>query len=98
MSEQKIITLIGFAVRAGKAALGRSAVISAYKKRQLQLLVVANDAGGKITSMLPEFDVPVYHLSNREVLGKTVGRDELAILGITDSTFAKSFRKAFAED
>jgi len=94
MSENKIRTLIGFATRAGKIAVGRSSVTKALFKNKVALLILAGDASPKIIKEYGK--VPnvrtCYFLSKTE-LGEITGRKETAVLGICDDNFASSIKK-----
>jgi ribosomal protein L7Ae-like RNA K-turn-binding protein len=90
----KVKTLIGFANRAGKLVIGRSAVAAAQLRRKLSLVIIAEDASYKNDLIIhAEGNVPLLRFGNKEMMGKWLGRQEVAILGITDAQFAASLKK-----
>ena len=94
MPEEKIRTLIGFAIRAGKIVVGRSAVSKALSKNKVSLLMIAGDASKKIIKeygKVPGIESCFYLY--RTQLGELTGRDETAVLGICDANFASSIKK-----
>jgi len=94
MSENKIRTLIGFAIRAGKIAAGRSAVTKALIKNKVSLILIADDASPKIIkeySNVPDVKT-CYYLSKTE-MGEITGRKTTAVIGICDANFANSINK-----
>ena len=87
-----MISLLGFANKAGKLAIGRSAVISAHLKNRVYAVVTARDASEKINSMANDLNVELFRYGTKEELGRILGREEVAIIGILDVGFAKSIR------
>ena len=97
MSCEKIIALLGFANRAGKLAIGRSAVIKAHLKNKVYGVVVAADASDKIASITADWQVAIFTCGTKDELGQILGRDKVAIIGIMDQGFVKAIRKALAD-
>lgn len=95
MSEEKIKALLGFANKAGKLALGRSAVTTAYHRKKLVAIVMAIDASDKLDALAVDFGVQVLRYATKDELGKMFGRDEIGIIGILEVGFAKSIQRAF---
>ncbi len=94
MPENKIRTLIGFATRAGKIAVGRSAVTKALIKNKVCLLMIAGDASPKIIRDYGQVpNVKACYFLSRTELGELTGRDKTAVLGICDANFANSIKK-----
>ncbi len=94
MSEEKVITLLGFANKAGKLAIGRSAVLATHSKNKLYAVLVAADASEKIEAILQEVDKETFRCCTKDELGQILGRHEVAIIGILDQGFVKSIRQA----
>lgn len=94
MSEEKVITLLGFANKAGKLAIGRSAVQAAHFKNKVHAALVATDASGKIEVLVDDVNKETFRCCTKDELGKILGRNEVAIIGILDQGFAKAIRKA----
>ena len=92
VDEQKILTLLGFANRAGKLAIGKSAVINFINKEKVLLVLLANDASEKLENDLG--DVRTVHMQDvsKDDLGRALGRNEVAIVGVCDANFYKSMK------
>ncbi len=83
--EREALSLIGLAVRAGRAAVGATAVRAAARKGTLEAIVVARDAGGNALGRIPSLPgVPVAKVGLRTSLGRSVGRAVATVVGITD--------------
>ena len=92
---EKVKMLIGFANRAGKLVIGRSAVAAAQQRRKLSLIIIAEDASEKNDLLIDSgANIPLLHFGNKEIMGEWLGRREVAIVGITDNQFAASLKKA----
>ena len=91
---EKVLTLLGFAHKAGQLAIGRSAVLSAKK---VHAIVLAKDASEKNRLIAQQLQVEVFHLGTKETLGRMLGRNEVAILAILEQNFAKSIRAALQD-
>ncbi len=88
---EKVKALIGFANRAGKLAIGRSAVKTAYHRGILRLLILAEDGSPHHRTLLPpDATVPVFVFGLKQELGHLLGRAEAAVLGVLDRQFAES--------
>jgi ribosomal protein L7Ae-like RNA K-turn-binding protein len=90
------VRFVGLALRAHKVAVGREACKRAERRGELHLLVVAADAGRSAArdagagERTPVVRIPL----DRAALGKLVGRDTLAVLGITDPSLAAGLANA----
>ncbi|RPI00968.1 MAG: hypothetical protein EHM72_07715 [Calditrichaeota bacterium] len=92
---QKIKTLIGFAIRAGKVIIGRSAVLAALEKNQIRLVVISEDASEKLDFLQsPDAHVRSIRFGNKEELGAWFGRKQVAVFAITDAQFSKAVENA----
>jgi len=96
MSDTKVTTLLGFANKAGKLAIGRSAVQATHSKNKLYAVLVAADASEKINAIVEEMKVETFQCCTKDELGQILGRHEVAIVGILDQGFVKSIRKAIS--
>lgn len=92
--EKKIVTLIGFANKAGKLVAGKQAVLHAISKNRAELVLLSSDVSHKTIDELHKIGSEWHRLTtiSREELGRIVGRTELTIVAITDQRFAKSIR------
>ena len=92
---ERIKTLLGFARRAGKMAVGRSAVEMAYKQNKLVLTILAEDATPKAERVVAHCKgTGLVRYSTKDGLGAILGRDEVGMVGILDQGFAVSLKQA----
>ena len=93
--ENKIRVLLGFARKAGKLAVGRSAVINAHKQKRIALAILATDATPKAQKIVEHLQgVGAIRFGTKNELGKILGRDEVGMIGVLDHEFAASLKHA----
>ncbi len=89
----KILTLLGFASKAGKLSYGFDAVKTALMQSKSKLVLIANDTSAKtrkeITFFSGKFKTQVLDLDayNMETLSHAVGR-KCAVVSVNDNSFA----------
>lgn len=92
-TDQKILGLLGLAMRAGKVVSGEEGVLAGIKSQNLRLVLIAQDASEatkkKFTDKSRYRDIPHRILSEKEVLGHAIGKRTRAVIGISDPNFAK---------
>lgn len=97
MKNNKILSLIGLATKAGKTVCGEFSTEKSVKTGRGFLVLVADDASDntkkKFRSMCEYYQVPVYFLSDKEALGKACGKEFRASLAVQDENFAKAIVK-----
>ena len=90
----KILGLIGLAMKAGKVCFGADSVEENILKRKVKLVIVSEDSSvrtkNKFISICQRYDVPIIVLSNISNLSKAIGKENKAILGIKDKNFSES--------
>ena len=95
---KKILNLLSLAQRAGKIASGEFLTGKAVKSGSAYLVVIAADASDntkkKFKNMCAFYHVPVIELSDRDVLGHSIGRELRSSLAVMDDGFAKAVLKA----
>jgi len=77
--------------RAGRAVIGARAVKAAAQKGVLELLVLAGDASDNAVARLglSAREMVQIRCGTRSTLGRAVGREQVAVVGITDPTLAR---------
>ena len=97
MSQNKALSLIGLAVKAGKVASGEFCTEKEVKSGRAALVIVAGDASGntkkKFQNMCDFYEVPIYFIADKEELGKFCGKEFRASLAVQDENFAKAMLK-----
>ncbi len=94
----KILTLLGFAAKAGKLAFGMDAAVAALKGKKSHLIVVAADLSEKSRKEIGFFadksGVEVLGaFENGEALSHAVGK-RCSIISVNDKGFKESILKA----
>ena len=102
MSQNKILSLIGMATKAGKTASGEFCTEKEVKSGRAALVIVADDASDntkkKFKNMCEFYKVPIYFYNDKDTLGHAMGKEFRASLAILDEGFAKGIRKHMEED
>lgn len=97
MNDKKILSLIGLATKAGKTVSGEFSVEKSVKSGKGLLVVVADNASEntkkKFRNMCEFYEVPIYFLSDKESLGRAMGKEFRACLAVQDGNFAKAIMK-----
>lgn len=93
----KILTLLGFAAKAGRLSYGQAASLEAMEKRKTKLLVIASDISAKSQKELKFYaeknKTPYLLLNQVEIteLSNAVGRSCGAV-SVNDDSFADSIK------
>lgn len=97
LRNNKALSLIGLATKAGKTASGEFSTEKAVKTGKAYLVLVAEDASEntkkKFRNMCTFYEVPLYFLSDKEGLGRAMGKEFRASLAVMDESFAKAMQK-----
>lgn len=90
-SERSALQTLGLARRAGRAAVGTRAVMTAARSRRLEALIVARDASPHALERVrgAARGVPIVRCGTRETLGLAIGRGPVAVVGVTDRELAR---------
>ena len=89
---QKIHSLLGIAMRAGKLVSGEDGTMIDLKKGKLNLVIVAEDASNNTKKLFKDKSsfrhVNCIELSTKSDLGISIGKDSRPVIGIKDIGFA----------
>lgn len=90
-AERGALQILGLARRAGRAAVGTRAVLTAARSGRLEALIVAHDASPNAIDRVRGATrrVPIVRCGTRETLGLALGRGAVAVVGVTDREFAR---------
>lgn len=94
--QNKILGKIGLCRKAGKTIIGAKDVTESIIQRKVSLVIIAKDTAENTTRPVlrtaEERNVPVLMTEfSKEELGNAVGYADVAVIGIADKGFAKSF-------
>ena len=96
-NNNKVLSLLGLATKAGKVASGEFSTEKSVKTGKGFLVLVADDASQntrkKFQNMCDFYEVPIYFIANKEELGRFCGKEFRASLAVQDENFAKAILK-----
>lgn len=97
MSQNRVLSLISLATRAGKTVSGEFSTEKQVKAGAAALVIVADDASDntkkKFQNMCDFYEVPICFYADKDVLGHAMGKEMRASLAILDEGFAKGIQK-----
>lgn len=90
-------SLLHLAQKGRMLEIGKTSVMSLIKRRKAALIIVSMDASEKLKQEM-EFEcrrnnIPIFIFSTKDELGKVCGREEVAVIGISDRHFADGLKK-----
>lgn len=94
MKQDRILSMLGLAEKAGKVASGEFSAEKAVKTGKAYVVIVASDASDNTKKMFYNmcayYHVPCYVYGTKETLGHHIGKQYRASVAITEEGFAKS--------
>ena len=97
MNNDKVLSLLGLAKKAGKLKGGEYCVETEIKKGKAKLVIVALDASDNTkksyTDMCTYKKVPIIFYGDKDTLGKCTGCEERAAAVLLDEGFANAVNK-----
>ena len=93
----KIYSLLGLAVRSRNAVSGSFATEKAVKSGRAAMVIVSKDASDNTVKMFRNmcsfYGAPIFRYGKKEELGHAMGKEERAVLAVTDEGFARYIKK-----
>lgn len=93
MKQNKSLSQLGMAMRAGKLITGDEIVLKAVRHKQAHLVILAGDASEntkkKFRDKCSTYGIQLAEVFDREQLGKAIGKPERVVLAVTDAQFGK---------
>lgn len=94
--EDRIISTLALANKAGKAVSGSDTVMETLKKGSAKILILAEDisveSAAKFTAVAQKTGVEMYRFSIKERLGSPLGKDIRTAVAVQKSSFAESLQ------
>lgn len=94
MRTDKVLSMLGLATKAGKTVSGEFSVEKALQTGKACLVIVADDASDntkkKFTNKCEFYHVPVAFYSDKERLGKSMGKEQRSTMAFLDEGFANA--------
>lgn len=101
MENNKLLSLLGFAQKAGKLATGDETCELYLKRKKVKLILLASDAAentlDKWLRTANTHNVPAYIIADREALSQAIGKVNRTVVAVLDSGFAKQLEKLMRE-
>ena len=95
--KDKVLSLIGLAMKAGRCTSGEMMTESETKSGRARLVIIASDASEntkkKFRDMCEFYKVPICFYGDKDTLGHAMGKEFRASLAILDKGFADGIRK-----
>ncbi len=102
MKQNKWMSLLGLANRAGKTCSGEELVIREIQRNRAKLVLLASDASHntkkRITNKCEYYNVPLKVVSDRHALGKSIGKEARVAVAITDQGFSRKMIEALDQN
>ncbi len=91
MRADRVASLLGLAMKAGRLVSGEFLTEKAVKSGKATLVITATDASDNtkkmFTDMCTYYEVPLYFWGKKEDLGAAIGREYRASVALTDAGF-----------
>lgn len=95
----KLLSFLGLACRAGAVVSGEFATEKAVKEGKASLVIVAADASDNTKKLFNDkcsyYEVPVIVYGDKESLGHAIGKELRASLAVTQQSFADGLIQRF---
>lgn len=99
MINNKILGLLGLAMKAGKVSFGSDSVEENIVKKKVKLVIVSKDSSErtkkKFCDICKKYNIPIIVDGDIENLSKAIGKNNKAIIGIKDINFANSIQEKY---
>ncbi len=99
--QDKALSLIGLATKAGKIVSGSFSVEKAVKRKEVFLVIVAEDASENtkkhFNDMCKYRNIPISFYGMSGEIGKYTGKDSRTVIAVTDRGFGEKLRAVITE-
>lgn len=97
----KVYGILGIAAKAGKVISGFDSIQEGISKKQVNLVIVAQDASEKTKKEIQfignKYEVPCVIFGNIQENSHAIGKNNRAIIGICDSGLANKFLELISD-
>ena len=97
MKQNRILSLVSLATKAGKTVSGEFCTEKEVKSGRAALVIVAGDASAntkkKFHNSASFYEVPILELGTKADLGRAVGEEIRAVLVVTEAGFAAKLQQ-----
>ena len=100
--QNKILSLLGLAAKAGKIQSGEFAAETAIKSANAFLVIVAEDASENTKKHFKDMceyrNISCYTFGTKSELGRCIGKESRASIAVTDEGFGNGLRSKLEEE
>ena len=97
--QNKLLSFLGLCQRANKLVSGEFACENAIRGNTAKLILVSEDASKntikKFKNSSAYYNIRLILLGNKDELGSAIGKDERAVIVITDDGFSKKIQEIY---
>lgn len=97
MNQNKVLSLLGLAMRGRNLVSGEFQTLEAIKKGSAMLVIVAEDASDNTKKLFTDkcsfYEVPVTCFGTKQELGRAIGKDLRSSVGVCDAGLADAIFK-----
>lgn len=101
LNQNKVVALIGLAMKAGKIASGEFSVEKAVKTGKAKLVIVADDASDNtkknFTNMCLYYKTPCHFFGEKIQLGNAIGKEFRASLAVLEGNLAQAIEQQLTD-
>lgn len=102
MKQNKVLSLLGLAIRGRNLVSGEFQTETAVKDGSAILVIVAKDASANTKKLFhnkcSSYEVPILEYSTKMELGRAIGKDLRSSLAICDAGLADAIQKAIESE
>ena len=88
----KIYGMLGLAMKAGKLAYGTDMCIEKIKKKEVSLLILANDLSQntkeKLTKVAETYHISIVVFGEIETISQSIGKENKGVIAVLEEGFA----------
>ena len=97
MKQNKVLSLLGIAMRGRNLVSGELQTENSVKNGSAMLVIIATDASANTKKLFTDkcsfYEVPVYEYGTKVELGRAIGKDLRSSLGVCDAGLADAIIK-----
>lgn len=97
MMRNKVLALLGLAMRGRNLVSGEFQTLEAVKNGSAMLVIIAEDASANtkklFTNKCAFYEVDLHEFGTKEELGRAIGKDMRSSLGVSDAGLAEAIIK-----
>ncbi|OQX88030.1 hypothetical protein B6D60_02740 [candidate division KSB1 bacterium 4484_87] len=97
MKTEKVKSLLHLAQKGRMLEVGKTAVLILIKRKKAALVIVALDSSEKLKREVElecrRFSIPLYLFGSKDQLGEILGRDEVAVIAVSNKNLASELKK-----